>query len=90
MNTRYVLPERGIPRLIKKVVFLNEWLRSIYGLNRRAQPLISQVHYLGEKARREHLINLVPVQASADAANIAEPLDVAIVTSAIGANISPN
>jgi SAM-dependent methyltransferase len=37
------------------------------------------VRYLGERARREHLINLVPVQASADAANLPEPVDVAIV-----------
>jgi SAM-dependent methyltransferase len=37
------------------------------------------VRYLGERARLEHLINLVPVQASADAANLPEPVDVAIV-----------
>jgi FkbM family methyltransferase len=32
------------------------------------------VRYLGERARREHLINLVPVQASADAVNLPEPV----------------
>ena len=37
------------------------------------------VRYLGERARREQLINLVPVQASADAANLPEPVDVALV-----------
>jgi SAM-dependent methyltransferase len=37
------------------------------------------VRYLGERARREHLINLVPVQASADAVNLPEPVDVALV-----------
>ena len=37
------------------------------------------VRYLGERARREHLINLVPVQASADAVNFPEPVDVALV-----------
>jgi cyclopropane fatty-acyl-phospholipid synthase-like methyltransferase len=36
-------------------------------------------HYLAERARREHLVNLVPVQASADAANLSEPVDVIIV-----------
>jgi ubiquinone/menaquinone biosynthesis C-methylase UbiE len=36
------------------------------------------VRYLGERARLEHLINLVPVQASADAANLPEPVDVVI------------
>jgi len=37
------------------------------------------VRYLGERARREHLTNLMPVQASADAANLPEPVDVALV-----------
>ena len=37
------------------------------------------VHYLGERAQREHLTNLVAVQASADAANLPEPVDVALV-----------
>ena len=37
------------------------------------------VRYLGERARREQLINLVPVQASADAVNLPEPVDVALV-----------
>ena len=37
------------------------------------------VGYLGERAKREHLTNLVPVQASADAANLPEPVDVVLV-----------
>jgi cyclopropane fatty-acyl-phospholipid synthase-like methyltransferase len=37
------------------------------------------VRYLGERARLEHLTNLVPVQASADAANLPEPVDLALV-----------
>ena len=37
------------------------------------------VRHLGERARLEHLINLVPVQASADAANLPEPVDIALV-----------
>jgi SAM-dependent methyltransferase len=37
------------------------------------------VRYLGERARREQLINLVPVHASADAVNLPEPVDVALV-----------
>jgi predicted methyltransferase len=37
------------------------------------------VRYLGERARREHLTNLVPVKASAEAANLPEPVDVALV-----------
>jgi cyclopropane fatty-acyl-phospholipid synthase-like methyltransferase len=37
------------------------------------------VRYLDERARREHLTNLMPVQASADAANLPEPVDVALV-----------
>jgi cyclopropane fatty-acyl-phospholipid synthase-like methyltransferase len=37
------------------------------------------VRYLGERARLEHLANLVPVQASADAANLPEPVDIALV-----------
>jgi cyclopropane fatty-acyl-phospholipid synthase-like methyltransferase len=37
------------------------------------------VRYLSERARLEHLTNLLPVQASADAANLPEPVDVALV-----------
>ena len=37
------------------------------------------VRYLGERALREHLTNLVPVQASADAANLPDPIDVVLV-----------
>jgi SAM-dependent methyltransferase len=37
------------------------------------------VRYLGERAHHEHLINLVPVQATADAANLPEPVDVVLV-----------
>ncbi len=37
------------------------------------------VRYLGERAQREHLNNLVPVQASPDAANLPEPADVVLV-----------
>lgn len=37
------------------------------------------VRYLGERARREHLSNLVPVQASPDAANLPEFVDVVLV-----------
>jgi ubiquinone/menaquinone biosynthesis C-methylase UbiE len=37
------------------------------------------VRYLGERAQRENLTNLVPVQASADAANLPEPVDVVLV-----------
>src|SRR5208337_2562996 len=37
------------------------------------------VRYLGERAQREHLTNLVPVQASADAANLPEVVDVVLV-----------
>ena len=37
------------------------------------------VRYLGARARREQLINLVPVQASVDAVNLPEPVDVALV-----------
>jgi SAM-dependent methyltransferase len=37
------------------------------------------VRYLGERAGREHLSNLVPVQASADAANLPERADVVLV-----------
>ena len=37
------------------------------------------VRYLGERARIEHLTNLVPVQAGADAANLPDPVDIAIV-----------
>jgi SAM-dependent methyltransferase len=37
------------------------------------------VRYLGERALREHLTNLVPVQASADAANLPDQADVVLV-----------
>jgi SAM-dependent methyltransferase len=37
------------------------------------------VRYLGERARHNHLTNLVPVQASADTPNLPEPVDVALV-----------
>jgi cyclopropane fatty-acyl-phospholipid synthase-like methyltransferase len=37
------------------------------------------VRYLGERAQREHLTNLIPVQASPDAANIPEPVDVVLI-----------
>lgn len=37
------------------------------------------VHYLGERAKREHLNNLIPVQAAADAANLPEPVSLIIV-----------
>jgi SAM-dependent methyltransferase len=37
------------------------------------------VRYLGERALREHLTNLVPVQASADAANLPDPIDVVLI-----------
>ena len=37
------------------------------------------VRYLGERALREHLPNLVPVQASADAANLPDPVDIVLV-----------
>ena len=37
------------------------------------------VRYLGERAHREHLTNLVPVRASANAANLPEPVDVILV-----------
>ena len=37
------------------------------------------VRYLGERAQHEHLTNLVPVQASADAANLPEAVDVVLV-----------
>lgn len=37
------------------------------------------VRYLSERAQREHLTNLVPVQASADAANLPRPVDVVLV-----------
>jgi cyclopropane fatty-acyl-phospholipid synthase-like methyltransferase len=36
------------------------------------------VRYLGERARLEHLTNLIPVQAS-NAANLPEPVDLALV-----------
>jgi ubiquinone/menaquinone biosynthesis C-methylase UbiE len=37
------------------------------------------VRYLGERALREHLTNLVPVQASADAAKLPDQVDVVLV-----------
>ncbi len=37
------------------------------------------VRYLGERAQREHLANIVPVLASADAANLPEPADIILV-----------
>ncbi len=37
------------------------------------------VRYLGERAQREHLDNLTPVQARADAANLPEPVDLVLV-----------
>jgi ubiquinone/menaquinone biosynthesis C-methylase UbiE len=37
------------------------------------------VRYLGERAQREHLANLIPVQAAADAANLPEPADLIII-----------
>ena len=37
------------------------------------------VRYLGERAAREHLSNIVPVQGSADAANLPGPADLILV-----------
>jgi len=37
------------------------------------------VRYLGERARREHLSNVTPLQASADSANLPETVDVVLV-----------
>jgi len=37
------------------------------------------VRYLDERAKREHLSNIIPVQASADAANLPEPVDIVLV-----------
>jgi cyclopropane fatty-acyl-phospholipid synthase-like methyltransferase len=37
------------------------------------------VRYLGERALREHLTNLIPVQAEAGAANLPEPADLILV-----------
>jgi cyclopropane fatty-acyl-phospholipid synthase-like methyltransferase len=37
------------------------------------------VRYLSERALHEHLTNLIPVLASADAANLPEPVDVVLV-----------
>jgi cyclopropane fatty-acyl-phospholipid synthase-like methyltransferase len=37
------------------------------------------VRYLGERAQHDHLINLVPVLANADAPNLPEPVDVALI-----------
>ena len=37
------------------------------------------VHYLGERAQREQLGNLTPVQASADDANLPKPVDVVLI-----------
>jgi SAM-dependent methyltransferase len=38
------------------------------------------VQYLGERAQREHLKNLAPVQSKADNANLPEPVDLILVT----------
>jgi ubiquinone/menaquinone biosynthesis C-methylase UbiE len=37
------------------------------------------VRYLGERANREHLSVVVPVQASADSPNLPEPVDIALI-----------
>jgi SAM-dependent methyltransferase len=37
------------------------------------------VRYLGKRAQHEHLTNLVPVQASADAADLPEPVDIILI-----------
>ena len=37
------------------------------------------VRYLGERVQREHLANVVPVQASADAPNLPEAVDVVLI-----------
>ena len=37
------------------------------------------VRYLGERGGRKHIANLLPVQASADAANLPEPVDLILV-----------
>ncbi len=37
------------------------------------------VRYLGERANRENLTNLVPVLATSDAANLSEPVDVILI-----------
>jgi SAM-dependent methyltransferase len=37
------------------------------------------VRYLGERAGREHISNLLPVQSSADAANLPAPVDLVLV-----------
>jgi len=37
------------------------------------------VRYLGERAHREHLTNLIPLQAEAGAANLPEPADLILV-----------
>jgi predicted methyltransferase len=37
------------------------------------------VRYLGERAQRENVANLTPVQANADAANLPEPVDLIFV-----------
>jgi SAM-dependent methyltransferase len=39
----------------------------------------NMVRYLGARAEREHLPNLTPVQARADAANLPEPVDLVLV-----------
>jgi cyclopropane fatty-acyl-phospholipid synthase-like methyltransferase len=39
----------------------------------------NMVRYLGERAKREHLSNLIPVQAAADAANLPEPVDIVLI-----------
>ncbi len=40
---------------------------------------LGMVRYLGARAQREHLANIIPVQASADAANLPEPADIILV-----------
>ncbi len=37
------------------------------------------VRYLGERAQREHLTNIIPIQAGADSANLPEPADLILV-----------
>lgn len=37
------------------------------------------VRYLGERAKREQLSNLIPIQAAADAANLPEPVDIVLL-----------
>jgi hypothetical protein len=42
------------------------------------------VRYLGERAQHEHLTNLVPVQASADAVNLPEPVEIILLVDTYG------